>query len=91
MRQNMQCGFPRRRRSMRGMDAYDGLPAPLRGWLAQAVLPWSVRSARRLWRRAMARSGGDVAQALAHLDAAEARCLAREPESAKLRRRDMAQ
>jgi len=85
---NLQSGFPRRRRPARGMDAYDRLPAPLRGWLAQAALPWSVRSVRRLWRRAVARSGGDVAQALARLDAAEARRLAREHDCAGSARTD---
>ena len=85
---NLQSGFPRRRRTARGMDEYDRLPAPVRGWLAQAALPWSARSMRRLWLRAVARSGGDVAQALARLDAAEARCLAREPDIAEPARRD---
>ncbi|RXV64003.1 hypothetical protein C6W92_07975 [Roseovarius sp. A46] len=41
----------------------------------QAALPWSVRSAQRLWRRALAESGGDVAWALSRLDAVEARQL----------------
>ena len=87
MARNLQSGFARRRRARRGMEEYDSLPAPLRGWLAQAALPWSARSARRLWRRAVTRSGGDIAQALARLDAAEARHLAREPEfSARSRR-----
>jgi hypothetical protein len=77
-RGNLRCGLPRRARVAGGLDAYDRLPAPLRRWLAQAVLPWSVRSARRLWQRALAESGGDVARALARLDEAEARQLARE-------------
>lgn len=79
MRRNLRSGFPRRARAARGLDAYDRLPAPLRHWLAQAALPWSVRSAQRLWQRALAESGGDVTHALARLDAAEARQLAREP------------
>lgn len=42
------------------MVAYDRLPAELRSWLAQAVLPWSVRSVFKAWRHALHRSGGDV-------------------------------
>jgi len=80
MRRNLRSGFRRRARVAQGLDAYDRLPAPLRRWLAQAALPWSVRSAQRLWRRALAESDGDVARALARLDAAEARQLSREPE-----------
>ena len=79
MRRNLRSGFRRRARVAQGLDAYDRLPAPLRRWLAQAALPWSVRSAQRLWRRALAESDGDVARALARLDAAEARQLSREP------------
>lgn len=79
MRRNLSTGFPRRARAVRGLDAYDRLPAPLRRWLAQAALPWSVRSAQRLWRRALAETGGDVARTLARLDAAEAAQLSREP------------
>ena len=79
MRRNLRSGFARRARAGQALEAYDGLPAPLRRWLAQAALPWSPRSARRLWGRALDESGGDVAQALARLDAAEARQLAREP------------
>jgi len=79
MPRNLRSGFSRRARAARGLSDYDSLPAPLRRWLAQAALPWSVRSARRLWDRAMAESGGDVARAVARLDAAEARQLSREP------------
>ena len=79
MRRNLRSGLPRRARAARGLEAYDRLPAPLRHWLAQAALPWSVRSARRIWQRALSESGGDVARALARLDAAEARQLSGEP------------
>jgi hypothetical protein len=85
MRRNLRSGFPGRVRAARPLDAYDRLPAPLRRWLAQAALPWSVRSADRLWRRALAQCGGDEARALERLDAAEARQLAREPGWAGLR------
>lgn len=60
------------------MRAFDALPPPLRRWLAAACLPWSPRSALRLWNRALARHGGDTAAALASLAAAERRTLARD-------------
>ncbi len=67
-----------RRRSALSMARFDALPHDLRAWLHEAALPWSVRSAQRLWARAMARHGGDVARALASMDRAEARTLARD-------------
>lgn len=79
MRRNLRSGFAGRVRAARALDAYDRLPAPLRRWLAQAALPWSPRSADRLWRRALVQSGGDEARALERLDAAEAGQLSREP------------
>lgn len=68
-RRNLNSTLKRRRRAGSPMQAYDALPAPLRGWLAEACLPWSPASALRLWTKA----GGsrDAAAALARLDAAE--------------------
>ncbi|EPX75592.1 DUF6525 family protein [Salipiger mucosus] len=60
------------------MAAYDRLPPELRRWLAGAVLPWSPRSALRLWRRLAADHGGDAAAKLARLSEIEARTLARD-------------
>lgn len=60
------------------MRDYDTLPPRLRQWLAVARLPWSPRSARRIWQRALEQGGGDPAQAIAALDRAEARSLLRE-------------
>ncbi|MFO7770576.1 MAG: DUF6525 family protein, partial [Roseovarius gahaiensis] len=54
------------------MAEFDRLPPAARRWLAQAVLPWSARSVRRLWGRALRDAGGDEAAALACLDQAEA-------------------
>ena len=68
----------RRRPSGDPMRAFDRLPAELRRWLCGAQLPWSPQSVARLWKRALARSGGDRAQALALLDRAEAQMLARD-------------
>lgn len=67
-----------RRRPGEGLDAFDRLPPPLRRWLAGAALPWSVRSARRLWRRVLRETGGDTACALARLDKIERARLNRE-------------
>jgi hypothetical protein len=58
------------------LAAYDAQPPELRRWLAGACLPWSARSARAIWDR-WVRAGG-VPAALAALDRAEARMLARE-------------
>lgn len=68
---------PSRRRSGDPMMAFDALPAPLRQWLAQAALPWSPASCRKLWLRARA-GGGSVADALSLLDRAQDRALQRE-------------
>ncbi|WP_395540609.1 DUF6525 family protein [Neotabrizicola sp. sgz301269] len=59
------------------MRAHDALPAPLRQWAAQAVLPWSARSLRRAWTRAL-RATGCPRAALLRLSAAEAATLASE-------------
>ena len=58
------------------MAAHDALPAPLRLWLKGAVLPWSAKSARRVWEREVKRSG--VEGALRRLAEVEAATLARE-------------
>ncbi len=65
------------RRRGGSMSAHDALPAALRQWLHQAALPWSARSALRLWKRAMAETG-DPQAARARLARAEARLLARD-------------
>jgi len=44
----------RRRRKTDPMIAYDLLPQPLRSWLADAVLPWSPKSCKRIWDNAQA-------------------------------------
>ncbi|WP_309666953.1 DUF6525 family protein [Tabrizicola sp.] len=69
----------RRARSRTGdaMREHDQLPVDLRLWAAQAALPWSPRSLRRIWQRALAQTGCRKS-ALARLNAAEAAMLARE-------------
>lgn len=60
------------------MRAFDALSSPLRRWLAGACLPWSPRSVRKVWASALARHGGDVSAALANLERAERKTLARD-------------
>lgn len=69
--------LPRRARPGDPMRAFDALPAPLRRWLAGALLPWSPASCRRIWDKARAR-GESIEAVLARLDAAEARSLNRD-------------
>lgn len=61
-------GLRLRRRSGCPLADYDRLPADLRAWLADALLPWSPRSAARAFARALARHGGNRAAAFADLD-----------------------
>lgn len=68
----------RRRRRGDPMRTYDAAPAPLRRWLADAALPWSARSALKLYGRALRRAGGDVQAALRVLDAAATALAARD-------------
>lgn len=58
------------------MRDYDALPAPLRQWVSQAVLPWSPSSCRRIWHRARQR-GETPDMVLQRLTRAEERMLAR--------------
>ena len=61
------------------MHAFDALPPPLRRWLADAALPWSPSSCRRIWQRARAK-GEPVEAVLTRLSQAQEACLAREGE-----------
>lgn len=71
-----RTGLAGRRRGGCPMAAYDACPPPLRAWLAGAALPWSVRSARRIFARALSETGSEAA-ALARLAAVERGTLAR--------------
>jgi hypothetical protein len=69
----------RRRRSRRApMRAFDDCPPALRRWLAGALLPWSVESARRRYDAALRGARGDVAAALSALSALEAQLVAQD-------------
>ena len=59
------------------MRDHDALPLPLRQWAAQAALPYSARSLRRIWARALTATGCPD-RALARLQRAESATLARE-------------
>ena len=76
MRRNLRMAQRLRSRE-NTMLAHDRLSPAARIWVTQAVLPWSAASVRRIWSRALARSGSETA-ALAALAAAEAATLARE-------------
>lgn len=65
------------RRGARGMRDFDGLPQGLRRWLTQARLPWRPGSVRRVYDKALSRTG-DPAAALAELDRIERAMLARD-------------
>ncbi len=67
-----------RRKRVSTMAQYDRLPAELRGWLAQARLPWSAQSAARQWQRALHAARGDIMAARAALSQLEERLIARD-------------
>ncbi|MEM6376327.1 MAG: DUF6525 family protein [Pseudomonadota bacterium] len=71
------CTLRRKRRMADPLQVYDALPAPLRHWLAEASLPWSPISAKRIWARALAQ-GLSEDEALDCLRRAEAATLARD-------------
>ncbi|WP_149777453.1 DUF6525 family protein [Ruegeria intermedia] len=81
MKRNLgQCSLRRRKRAGDPMDAFDSLPQPVRQWVAQAALPWSPASVRRIWSKSRARGLSDD-EALLSLAQAEARTLARDRQS----------
>lgn len=77
MRRNVSTSLRRRRRPADPMQAYDALPRPLRAWMAQAALPWSPASCRRIWAKARA-EGESPDDILDRLDRAEQMTLSRD-------------
>ncbi len=69
--------LPCRRRKGNGLTDYDRLPPELRAWLAHADLPWSVRSARTAFERALARTSCP-ARAVADLDRMQRKQIAKD-------------
>jgi hypothetical protein len=67
----------RRRRATDPMMTYDTLPQPLRRWLAEAALPWSPKSCKRIWEKAR-RNGLSVEDAIVVLTEAERKTLSRD-------------
>jgi hypothetical protein len=62
------------------MADYDRLPSDLRSWLSQAALPWSPRSALRVWKSALKTYGNDIDAAQLHLSGIEKRRLQNDAE-----------
>ena len=83
-----QCSLRRKTRSTDPMDTFDGLPAPVRQWMAQAALPWSPASVRRIWSKSRAKGLSEY-EALVSLTQAEARTLARDRQSMVSKRTSM--
>jgi hypothetical protein len=79
--QNLNTSLKRRNRPGDPMAAYDKLPLELRKWLAQAALPWSARSALRLWHKAMHACDGDTCEACGRLSRAEQAMLRKDARS----------
>ena len=64
----------KRRRAADPMMAYDVLPQPLRSWLAEAALPWSPKSCKRIWDKAQS-NGLSVNHTIVLLTEAERKAL----------------
>lgn len=60
------------------MRDFDRLPPALRQWLTEAALPWSARSVRAAWLKALRASGGCERRARMRMDEVEARLIARD-------------
>ena len=67
----------RTRRTGDPMKTFDALPSPLRKCLAEAALPWSPASVRRIWSRSLA-EGKRPEEVLHTLSELELRNLARD-------------
>lgn len=67
----------RRRRTASPMQEYDRLPPELRAWLSSAILPWSPRSVRRAYKRALFRTR-DADLAIGELEQMQRRNVAKD-------------
>ncbi len=78
MKRNLgETSLARRKRAADPMRAYDALPKPLREWLANAALPWSPVSCKRIWNKAC-KEGLSLDEALARMMKAERKTLERD-------------
>ena len=80
-RANLNTHLKKRKRAADPMREFDALPKPLREWLASAALPWSARSARAQWRKAMKQSGGCETRAKEYLARVEFNHLSKDAKS----------
>jgi len=74
MPKNLNSSLRRKKKHRDPMKCYDELPCDLRQWLASALLPWSPRSARKAYEKAL-RTTGSSEGALAELDDKQSRLL----------------
>ena len=75
---NLGATSLRKRKSAKDpMQTYDALPAPLRQWMANASMPWSPTSCRKIWKRAKAR-GEPVGTIIEKLERSEKATLAKQ-------------
>ena len=74
MPKNLNSSLRRKKKHRDPMKCYDELPCDLRQWLASALLPWSPRSARKAYEKALRTTGSSEA-ALAELDDKQSRLL----------------
>jgi len=75
-----KTSLKRRRRHASPMHEFDCLPPELRAWLASAMLPWSPRSVRRAYNRALLRTQ-DKSLALDELDHLQHRSISKDVRS----------
>lgn len=66
-----------RNRARNPMQEFDRLPPQLRAWVATASLPWTARSVRHAYEKALAQTG-DTALALQALDKVQNRLIAKD-------------
>jgi hypothetical protein len=69
-----------KRRTEDPMREFDRLPAELRAWLADAVLPWRPRSVRSAFDKAVARTQ-NTTRALEELDRLQKRLVAKDAQT----------
>ena len=74
MPKNLNSSLRLKKKHLDPMKCYDELPCELRQWLASALLPWSPRSALKVYEKAL-RTIGSSEGALAELDKKQIRLL----------------
>lgn len=83
MKRNLgQTSLRRKRRKGNVMQSFDQLPKPLRHWLMDAALPWSLDSTKKIWKKSL-NEGLSIDETLAKLSAMEERSLQRDKHAFK--------